>query len=38
MLGRIDEYDAWVAKLNGERREFLRRFPTLDPSIVEGLG
>jgi phosphoenolpyruvate carboxykinase (ATP) len=37
-LGRIDEYDAWVAKLNGERAEFLRHFPTLDSSIVEGLG
>ena len=37
-LGRIDEYDAWVTKLNSERAECLRAFPGLDPSIVEGLG
>ncbi len=36
-LGRVGEYDAWVAKLNGERAEFLRQFPNLDASIVEGL-
>ncbi|MEX0749271.1 MAG: phosphoenolpyruvate carboxykinase (ATP), partial [Dehalococcoidia bacterium] len=36
-MGRVDEYDAWVEKLNGERAEFLRGFPGLDPSIVDGL-
>jgi ATP-dependent phosphoenolpyruvate carboxykinase len=36
-LGRMDEYDAWVAKLNGERAEFLTGFPGLDGAIVNGL-
>ena len=37
-LGRLDEYGAWVAKLNGERAQFLQQFPDLDPAIVKGLG
>ncbi len=36
-LGRIGEYDDWVTKLNGERADCLRQFPSLDSSIVEGL-
>jgi ATP-dependent phosphoenolpyruvate carboxykinase len=36
-LGRLDEYSAWVARLQGERAEFLQQFPGLDASIVEGL-
>ena len=36
-LDRLDEYGAWVEKLNRERAEFLRQFPGLDDSIVEGL-
>jgi phosphoenolpyruvate carboxykinase (ATP) len=36
-LGRLDEYDAWVTKLNSERSAFLRGFPGLDAWIVEGL-
>ena len=27
------EYDALVTKLRGERREWLAKFPGLDPSI-----
>ena len=34
---RLDEYDAIVAQLREERRDYLRRFPGLDPSIIEGL-
>jgi phosphoenolpyruvate carboxykinase (ATP) len=37
-LGRMGDYEGWVTKLKSERSEFLRRFPTLDPAIVEGLG
>jgi phosphoenolpyruvate carboxykinase (ATP) len=36
-LGRIDEYNAWVDKLNTERRAFLKTFPDLNPEIVSGL-
>jgi phosphoenolpyruvate carboxykinase (ATP) len=36
-LGRMDEYEGWVNKLNSERDECLRAFPGLDPAIVEGL-
>ena len=31
---RLDEYDAIVAQLKTERRDFLRSFPGLDESIV----
>jgi len=34
---RLDEYDAIVAQLSEERRDYLQRFPGLDPSIIEGL-
>lgn len=37
-LGRMDEYEAWVTKLNSERAEFLKGFPGLDRAIVHGLG
>jgi len=36
-LGRVDEYDAWVAKLMSERKAFLQTFPGLDPYIVAGV-
>jgi phosphoenolpyruvate carboxykinase (ATP) len=36
-LGRLDEYKAWVDKLNTERRAFLQTFRDLDPEIVSGL-
>ena len=36
-LGRVDEYDAWVAKLKSERKAFLQTFPGLDPYIVAGV-
>ncbi len=35
--GRSDEYDAIVASLTEERREYLRSFPGLDPSIVAAI-
>jgi phosphoenolpyruvate carboxykinase (ATP) len=36
-LGRMDEYDAWVTKLNSERSAFLQQFPNLDPYVTQGL-
>ena len=35
--GRLDEYDAIVARLTEERRAYLGSFPALDQSIVEAL-
>ncbi len=35
--GRMDEYHAIVATLTDERRDYLRSFPGLDPSIVEAI-
>jgi phosphoenolpyruvate carboxykinase (ATP) len=36
-LGRMDDYNAWVQRLRTERREFLARFPGLDPAISAGI-
>jgi phosphoenolpyruvate carboxykinase (ATP) len=36
-LGRMSDYEGWVTRLKSERSEFLRQFPNLDESIVEGL-
>jgi phosphoenolpyruvate carboxykinase (ATP) len=36
--GRGDEYDAMVARLKRERKEFLGSFPGLDESLVKSLG
>jgi ATP-dependent phosphoenolpyruvate carboxykinase len=36
--GRTDEYDAMVARLKQERKEFLASFPGLDESGVKSLG
>jgi phosphoenolpyruvate carboxykinase (ATP) len=36
--GRMDEHDAMVARLKGERREFLNSFPGLDESLLKSLG
>ncbi|MEO8036424.1 MAG: phosphoenolpyruvate carboxykinase (ATP), partial [Acidobacteriota bacterium] len=36
-LGRLEEYDGWVTKLNDERSAFLQLFPNLDPYIADGL-
>ena len=35
---RIDEYDAVVQTLKADRREYIRTFPGLDPSIIDALG
>ena len=35
---RLDEYDAIVVTLKNDRREYIRTFPGLDPSIIEALG
>ena len=35
---RLNEYDAIVATLKNDRREYIRTFPGLDPSIIEALG
>ncbi len=35
--GRGDEYEAIVAQLKSERREFLRTFPGLDQSVVDAV-
>ena len=35
---RLDEYDAVVQTLKSDRREYIRTFPGLDPSIIEALG
>ena len=35
--GRTDEYEAIVAQLKTERREFLRTFPGLDQSVVDAV-
>ena len=35
--GRMDEYRAIVVTLTDERRDYLRSFPGLDPSIVEAI-
>ena len=32
--GRGADYERWVARLRTERREFLARFPEVDPSVV----
>lgn len=37
VLGRMDEYEAWVAKLKTERHAFLSGFPELDPYILAGV-
>jgi phosphoenolpyruvate carboxykinase (ATP) len=36
--GRAEEYDAMVARLKRERKEFLGSFPGLDESLVKSLG
>jgi phosphoenolpyruvate carboxykinase (ATP) len=36
--GRAEEYDAMVARLKRERKEFLSSFPGLDESLVKSLG
>ena len=36
--GRAEEYDAMVARLKQERKEFLGSFPGLDESLVKSLG
>src|SRR5689334_15924412 len=36
--GRAQEYDAMVARLKQERKEFLGSFPGLDESLVKSLG
>ena len=36
--GRLDEYDAMVARLKRERREYLASFPGLDDAIVKSIG
>jgi phosphoenolpyruvate carboxykinase (ATP) len=36
--GRTEEYDAIVARLKRERKEFLGSFPGLDESLVKALG
>lgn len=36
--GRIDEYEATVARLKKERVEYLSAFPALDPAVLDGLG
>jgi phosphoenolpyruvate carboxykinase (ATP) len=36
--GRMAEYDAMVARLKRERKEFLGSFPGLDDSLVKSLG
>jgi phosphoenolpyruvate carboxykinase (ATP) len=36
--GRLDEYDAAVARLKQERREYLKSFPGLDEAIVKSIG
>jgi phosphoenolpyruvate carboxykinase (ATP) len=36
--GRVDEYEAMVARLKRERKEFLASFPGLDPEIVNSIG
>jgi len=33
----VAEYDAMVARLKGERREFLGSFPGLDEEIVKSI-
>jgi phosphoenolpyruvate carboxykinase (ATP) len=35
--GRLAEYDAMVARLKRERREFLGSFPGLDEEIVKSI-
>jgi phosphoenolpyruvate carboxykinase (ATP) len=35
--GRLEEYDAIVAQLDEERRDYLGSFPGLDPAIIDGL-
>jgi phosphoenolpyruvate carboxykinase (ATP) len=36
-LGRLDEYDAWVKRLNAERRAFLAGYAELDEYIRAGV-
>jgi phosphoenolpyruvate carboxykinase (ATP) len=36
--GRLAEYDSMVARLKGERREYLQSFATLDEAIVKSIG
>jgi phosphoenolpyruvate carboxykinase (ATP) len=36
--GRQEEYDAMVARLKRERREYLASFPGLDEAIVKSIG
>jgi phosphoenolpyruvate carboxykinase (ATP) len=36
--GRLAEYDAMVARLKGERKEFLASFPGLDTEIAASVG
>jgi phosphoenolpyruvate carboxykinase (ATP) len=36
--GRLDEYEAFVDRLKGERAEFLRGFPGLDEEIIKAVG
>jgi phosphoenolpyruvate carboxykinase (ATP) len=36
--GRADEYDAMVARLKKERKEYLASFPGLEEAIVKSIG
>ncbi len=36
--GRLEEYDAMVARLKRERREYLASFPRLDDAIAKSIG
>ena len=35
---RLEEYDAMVARLKGERRDYLMSYPGLDDAIVKSIG
>jgi phosphoenolpyruvate carboxykinase (ATP) len=35
--GRSDEYEKWISRLKAERKEFLDKFPEIDPSIKKAV-
>jgi phosphoenolpyruvate carboxykinase (ATP) len=35
--GRADEYEKWITRLKAERKEFLDKFPEIDPSIKKAV-
>ncbi len=37
-LGRVEEYEATVARLKKERVEYLNDFQALNPAVLDGLG